>query len=143
LEGAFREGLADGFAAVAVLAADSPTLPRLVLRKAFTALINGNEVVLGAAEDGGYYLLAARAVHPLLFREMPWSTNDVASETLSRCRTLGLRTHVLQTWYDVDDPASLGRLLADLGRLPARTAPQTRVAVMALNKVSLAHGVAA
>jgi rSAM/selenodomain-associated transferase 1 len=143
LEGAFREGLAEGFAAVAVLASDSPTLPGLVLRKAFTALTNGNEVVLGPAQDGGYYLLAARAVHPLLFREMPWSTSDVASETLRRCRTLGLRTHVLPTWYDVDDPASLARLLTDMDRLPAQTAPQTRVALMALNKLSLAHGVAA
>jgi rSAM/selenodomain-associated transferase 1 len=143
LEGAFREGLAEGFAAVAVLASDSPTLRGLVLRNAFTALTNGNEVVLGPAEDGGYYLLAARAVHPLLFREMPWSTSEVASETLRRCRTLGLRTHVLPAWYDVDAPVSLARLLTDLDRLPAQTAPHTRVALAALNRQSLAHGVAA
>jgi rSAM/selenodomain-associated transferase 1 len=143
LEGAFREGLADGFAAVAVLAADSPTLPRLVLRNAFTALTKGNDVALGPTEDGGYYLLAARAVHPLLFSEMPWSTSYVANETLRRCRTLGLRTHVLPAWYDVDDPASLARLLTDLDRLPAQTAPQTRAALAALNKLPRAHGAAA
>src|SRR5713101_1766798 len=126
LEGAFREGLADGFTAVAVLGADTPPLPVLVIREAFAALTDENDVALGPAEDGGYYLLAARRVYPWLFRDMPWSTDGAASETLRRCQTLGLRTHVLPAWYDVDDAASLARLRMDLQRLPMSTAPQTR-----------------
>jgi uncharacterized protein len=79
LDGAFREGVTDGFAAVAVLGADSPTLPALVIREAFAALADDNDVALGPAEDGGYYLLAARRIYPWLFRDMPWSTDGVAS----------------------------------------------------------------
>jgi len=75
LVSAFRDGLADGFTAVAVLGADTPTLPVLVIREAFAALTNGADVALGPAEDGGYYLLAARGVHPSLFHDMPWSTS--------------------------------------------------------------------
>lgn len=143
LEGAFCEGLADGFAAVAVLGADSPTLPTLLLREAFVALADGIDVVLGPAEDGGYYMLAARAIHPRLFRQMAWSTCEVASETLRRCRLLGLRTHVLPTWYDVDDAAALAGLRRDLRRLPRHTAPQTRAVLEAMDNLARPPGWAA
>jgi uncharacterized protein len=126
LETAFREGVEDGLAAVAVLGADSPTLPSWILRGAFRALSGGADAVLGPSEDGGYYLLAARRLHSALFRDMPWSTNRVTAVTLDRCRQAGLRTHVLPTWYDVDDAVALTRLGADLARAPASLAPQTR-----------------
>jgi uncharacterized protein len=143
LEGAFREALADGAKAVAVLGADSPTLPGFLLREAFAALAHGFDVVLGPAEDGGYYLLAARAVHPWLFRDMRWSTDGVASETLRRCRALGLRTHILRTWYDVDDAASLDILRTDLLRLPTGTATHTRAVLKDLDNTTLPLGDAA
>ena len=47
LEGAFREGLAGGASAVAVLGADSPTLPGLILRRAVSALAHGFDVTFG------------------------------------------------------------------------------------------------
>lgn len=126
LEGAFREGIEDGFTAVAVLGADSPTLPVEVLHRAFAALVDVADVALGPAVDGGYYVLAARAVHPTLFRNMRWSTESVAAETLDRCRSLGLSTRTLPTWYDVDDMASLESLCSDMQRLPYTVAPHTR-----------------
>jgi rSAM/selenodomain-associated transferase 1 len=143
LEGAFREGLEDGFAAVAVVGADSPTLPDDILREAFRAVASGNDVVLGPAEDGGYYLLAASAVHPALFRDMRWSTADVAQETLRRSRALGLRTHVLPGWYDVDDSRSLGVLRAELRRLPIGVARHTRAVVSTFDESCFDRGRAA
>jgi len=143
LDAAFRQGVADGFAAVAVLGADSPTLPALVIREAFAALTDDNDVALGPAEDGGYYLLAARRLYPWLFRDMPWSTDGVASETLRRCQALGLRTHVLPAWYDVDDAASLAILRMDLRRLPVTTVPHTRAALEAPDDVTMRPGRAA
>lgn len=126
LETAFRQGLADGFGAVAVLGADSPTLPPAVLRRAFAALEHGADVALGPCEDGGYYLLAAEALHPQLFRNMLWSTNSVADVTIQRCRDAGLSVHLLPVWYDVDDAESLGRLRAALEQAPPTVAPHTR-----------------
>jgi rSAM/selenodomain-associated transferase 1 len=154
LDGAFREGFADGFAAVAMLGADSPTLPARVIREAFAGLTDDNDVALGPCEDGGYYLLAARRVYPWLFRDMPWSTDGVASETLRRSKALGLRrrlevtrpglrTHVLPAWYDVDDAASLAILRMDLRRLPVSTAPHTRAALETLDEVTMRPGRAA
>jgi rSAM/selenodomain-associated transferase 1 len=126
LEWAFREGLDDGYSAVGVLGADSPTLPADVLVESFDVLDRAVDVGLGPSEDGGYYLLTAREVHSGLFREMIWSTATVAAETLARCVANRLTAHLLPEWYDVDDFASLQRLSADLLAAPPSLAPRTR-----------------
>jgi rSAM/selenodomain-associated transferase 1 len=131
MESAFRHGLADGYPAVAVFGSDCPTVPPAVLRLAFDALETGADVSLGPSEDGGYYLLAARAPHSVLFRNMAWSTATVAAETLARCARAGLRVRLLPRWYDVDDAASLARLAGDLCAGPAGVAPFTREALAA------------
>jgi rSAM/selenodomain-associated transferase 1 len=130
MESAFRLGLAEGFRSVGVLGADNPTLSWGVLRDAFAALDGQADVTLGPSDDGGYYLLAARAVHPPLFRDMVWSTSAVAAQTLERCRALGLRTYLAARWYDVDDAGGLDRLRADLRVAPRHVAPRTRAALL-------------
>jgi glycosyltransferase A (GT-A) superfamily protein (DUF2064 family) len=69
-------------------------------------------VVLGPAEDGGYYLIALRAgaVAPRLFAEIAWSTDQVLPATLDRCRELGLAVELLPMAADVDTPEDLRRL---------------------------------
>jgi rSAM/selenodomain-associated transferase 1 len=141
LESAFRRGLADGFPAVAVLGADVPTLRPDVLREACRAVAGGgvgHDVAIGLSDDGGYYLLAARAVHPTLFRDMAWSTAGVAGETLRRCRAAGLRPFLLPPWYDVDDAAALDTLRADLALAPPGVAPRTRAALAVAGAAHLA-----
>jgi uncharacterized protein len=126
LECAFARGLADGYRAVAVIGMDTPTLPPQTIADAFEALRDGADVSLGPSDDGGYYLLAATAVHPRLFRDMVWSTSAVARETLDRCRALALRVRRLRPWEDVDDVTSLDRLCASLRNGPATDADHTR-----------------
>jgi rSAM/selenodomain-associated transferase 1 len=126
LESAFRHGLADGFPLVGVLGADIPTLPPAVLTDACLAVAGGDDVALGRSDDGGYYLLVARAVHPTLFRGMTWSTDTVGEVTLARCRAAGLRIHLLPSWYDVDDAAALVQLRRELAAAPAGIARHTR-----------------
>jgi len=126
LESAFRQGIADGFEAVAVIGPDSPTLPPRVVRDAFQALKRGVDVALGPSEDGGYYLLAARAVYRWLFHAMPWSTSTVGALTLARCQAARLSTLVLPIWYDVDDSAALAHLQAELRAGAPDLAPHTR-----------------
>ncbi|MBA2448258.1 MAG: TIGR04282 family arsenosugar biosynthesis glycosyltransferase [Chloroflexi bacterium] len=126
LEECFHHGLSDGYGTVAVLGSDSPTLPAAHIEQAFAAL-GEHDVAIGPSEDGGYYLLAARATHPTLFREMIWSTDQVCRATLERCAAAGLRATLLAEWYDVDTPACLQRLTRDLEALPADVAPHTRL----------------
>ena len=118
--------LARGYAACCLLNADSPTLPTALLRQAALALLApGERVVLGPAEDGGYYLLGMTRPHARLFEDIAWSTEHVAEATRQRARELGLDVVELTPWYDVDDTASLQRLIGDMGSVPdpARLVP--------------------
>jgi len=108
--------LAAGYGSVCLVNADSPTLPTGVLAAAAQALApQGDRLVLGPAEDGGYYLIGVKFPHPRLFEEIAWSTEHVFRQTLDRAAEIGLDTVRLPNWYDVDDVASLRRLVDELG----------------------------
>jgi len=103
-----------GFGAVCLVNSDSPTLPTAALIAAARALLSpGDRIVLGPADDGGYYLLGMKRPHMHLFANIAWSTERVATTTRARADALGLDVVTLPTWYDVDDAASLQRLIDD------------------------------
>jgi uncharacterized protein len=136
---AARSLLARGFASVCLVNSDSPTLPGALLARAVTALAEGRRVVLGPAEDGGYYLIgipgALAAPAEALFRDIPWSTAGVTAATLARAAEVALEVLCLPSWYDVDDAASLRRLVGELaaGSDPAGgPAPETAACVARL-----------
>ena len=70
-------------------------------------------VVLGPAEDGGYWCLAVDAPCPALFTDIPWSTPAVADATRAAASRAGLAVSDLPTCYDIDAPADLHRLVSD------------------------------
>lgn len=132
-----------GHAAACVLNSDSPTLPTACLSRAAEALLaHGERVVLGPAEDGGYYLLGLRRAHAHMFADIAWSTNTVAATTRLRAAELGLEVVELPTWYDVDDDASLQRLLRAIDDDGAFAAPATRAALRDLGLAPFAAAVA-
>jgi uncharacterized protein len=124
---AIRGMLMRGHEAACVLSADSPTLPtQLLVEAANHLLAPGDRAVLGATEDGGYYLLGLKQAHAAFFTDIPWSTDSVAAVTRARAQQAGVKLVELDRWYDVDDAASLALLLADrTGYL----APHTRAAI--------------
>ena len=121
-----------GHAAACVLSADTPTLPIATLVTAATLLLAGGErhAVIGACDDGGYYLLGMRQPHAGLFADIAWSTDTVAAQTRGRAAALGLDLVELPRWYDIDDAASLDRLVRETSE--SNTAPWTRRAIEAL-----------
>jgi uncharacterized protein len=102
--------LARGARAVAVVGADSPTLPPHLLDEAFRALL-WEPVVLGPTFDGGYWLIGVQRPAPPIFDDVPWSTPAVLPLTLSRLALTNTRFHLLPFWYDVDTGADLERLV--------------------------------
>jgi rSAM/selenodomain-associated transferase 1 len=115
LDHAIAQLLARGHRAAVVVNSDSPTLPTSLLVEAAELLGRpGERAVLGPALDGGYYLLGVKARHPRLLEDIAWSTQRVARETLERAAELHLPVHMLPTWYDVDDVATLKMLLCEL-----------------------------
>ncbi len=115
LSDTIAELLRRGHDAAGVLNADSPTLPPSFLIEAATILAEpGDRAVLGPSSDGGYYFLGLKQHHARLFEEITWSTEIVAAQTLDRAAEMGLPVHILPTWYDVDDAASLTTLRGEL-----------------------------
>jgi len=93
---------------------DSPTLPLSILRDAVNAVRQGDNVVLGAALDGGYTLVGLSRPHDRIFADIPWSTPQVYRLTLERAREIGLPVANVPQWYDIDDEYTLRLLQAEL-----------------------------
>jgi rSAM/selenodomain-associated transferase 1 len=104
---------------------DSPHLPRSVLEEAFETLAT-HDVVVGPTDDGGYYLVGAKASHPTLFTGGGMGTSSALERLLSRARVLELRVGFADPFYDIDVVDDLIRLAAELQRGPGR-APRTAV----------------
>jgi rSAM/selenodomain-associated transferase 1 len=142
---AAEDFFATGYQAMCLINSDSPTLPAGILNEAVEALrAPGDRVILGPADDGGYYLIGLKRAHRRLFEEIAWSTGSVLASTLDRAREIVLETKLLPNWYDVDDAASLGRLCRELfpangpcGRQTGYAAPHTRDYLRQLIKAGL------
>ena len=98
---AFARAFERGARRVAIIGTDAPAVTRETAAGALTALDEA-DVVVGPAEDGGYYLLALRAPCPELFENVAWSTPAVLEETLARAATAGLRVRQLRRLRDID-----------------------------------------
>ncbi len=69
-----------------------------------------NELVLGPATDGGYYLIGIKRPLDELFENIPWGTDRVFETTVSLAQQLGLSTEILEELHDVDRPEDLKHL---------------------------------
>ncbi|HEX8131070.1 MAG TPA: TIGR04282 family arsenosugar biosynthesis glycosyltransferase [Pyrinomonadaceae bacterium] len=115
--------LQPGYESCCLIDSDSPTLPRALLTTAVEELRRpGDRLILGPADDGGYYLIGMKRAHPRLFEEIAWSTADVLTHTLARAREIKLDVSLLPAWYDVDDAPALLRLCAELFGTPGNDA---------------------
>ena len=139
---AIRGLLALGYGAACLVNADGPTLPTAFLVQAASRLLlPGRRALLGPAEDGGYWLIGMQQPEPALFADIGWSTEHVAAQTTARAAEIGIPLEQAGTWYDVDDPKSLTRLMQELGeddrgqanRGQAFPAPATVRAVLAMD----------
>jgi len=100
---AIRAALVNADYAV-LIGADCPTLSADDLAGAFNALIAGTDVVIGPAEDGGYYLIGMREYHGSIFSNIPWSTPGVLPATEEQIRRLNLHLLKLPLRKDLDTP---------------------------------------
>ncbi len=112
----FQEAFAAGYTQVVVVGSDTPLLPGHLIDMAVASL-ERVPVVLGPAEDGGYYLIGIsaalnRAEH--VFEGIAWGTAQVLTQTQARCAETGVTPAVLPGYFDIDRCADLGRLVRDL-----------------------------
>ena len=114
---AIGEAIDGGAGRVVVIGTDCPAVTAHVVEEAFTRL-DGADVVIGPASDGGYYLIGMSRLHPGLFADVPWSSPETLRTTLERARALQLRVTMLDERRDIDTADDWRAWLAE-GNQPA------------------------
>ncbi|MBM4137419.1 MAG: glycosyltransferase, partial [Nitrospira sp.] len=97
-----------GYKKVALIGSDSPDLPSSFIKDAFERL-ESHELVIGPAEDGGYYLIGMKKPMDILFKNMQWGSNNVLKDTITHAVNAGINYFLLPQWYDVDNLNSLNQ----------------------------------
>lgn len=86
---------------VLIIGSDCYDLSAEIINDAFQKL-NQFDVVIGPANDGGYYLLGMNKFQPELFRNITWSTGSVLMETMDRVKAKNLSAILLKELIDLD-----------------------------------------
>lgn len=110
MESAFQQAFNDAKERVVMIGIDCPQLNSKILDQAFEALLE-RDLILGPAEDGGYYLIGLNCPYPQLFKRINWGTNRVLSQTQAIAYQLGLKVDYLPILKDIDRPEDLANVV--------------------------------
>jgi uncharacterized protein len=105
---AFQETRARGYQNTILIGSDSPHISVEIVKRAQEALADA-DVVLGPAEDGGYYLIAMHEPYDV-FSGIPMSTAVVTERTMAAGQRQGLRVKLIDQLFDIDELPDLQRL---------------------------------
>jgi uncharacterized protein len=103
---AFKRAFLIGMTKVIIIGTDCPDLTENILFNAFNVL-DYYDLVLGAAKDGGYYLIGLNRLIPQLFSGIDWGTSEVLEQTQTIAKKLNLTVKILPFLSDVDRPEDL------------------------------------
>lgn len=112
----------EGGGPAVLVGSDIPDLQARHIAEAF-ALLRRHPVVLGPAEDGGFWLIGVRSRMRLagMFEGVRWSSPHALADTLRNLA--GLRVGFAATLSDVDDAASYRRIALAGARLTPPSLP--------------------
>ncbi|MEC9465345.1 MAG: TIGR04282 family arsenosugar biosynthesis glycosyltransferase [Myxococcota bacterium] len=119
LERVLRRALEESHCAIA-LGADSPGLGPTQLSGLITQL-DRHDAVMGPTEDGGYYALGLNRCPVGLLDTITWSSPETRTQTINRLNGHGLTCGLAPSFFDIDHPSDLNRLMIalDAGELEA------------------------
>lgn len=103
---AMNSAFAAGATTVAFIGIDCPAIDAALLNDAFHSLKIA-DMVLGPADDGGYYLIGLCRPRPELFQGIDWGTAVVRQQTEAIAQSLQLTSHLLRPLNDIDRPEDL------------------------------------
>jgi len=102
MENAFDAILDYGNEKAVIIGSDCGELTKEIVEQAFKDL-DDNDVVIGPAQDGGYYLLGMKDLHSFIFQNKAWSTSGLFEATVSEIKEKGMSISVLPVLNDVDE----------------------------------------
>lgn len=98
---AIEQALESGYEKVVLIGSDCPTITPSDIEAALEFLTEAN-LVIGPAEDGGYYLVAVDRPVRSIFEGIAWSTEEVLRQTLDKAEKAGLEVRLLDVKCDID-----------------------------------------
>ena len=81
MENAFSELFQLGYEKIIIIGSDLLDLTTKHIDDAFQ-MLNTHDLVIGPANDGGYYLLGMKALYPNVFKNKNWGSSSVLKDTL-------------------------------------------------------------
>ncbi|MBN8718429.1 MAG: TIGR04282 family arsenosugar biosynthesis glycosyltransferase [Sediminibacterium magnilacihabitans] len=106
IQNGFIYAFGKGNNAVAIIGTDCLQITSAIIMNAF-AYLQKHDVVIGPANDGGYYLLAIKQMHHQLFQNIRWSSDEVLKQTLAICNQQNLSVYQLAELSDIDNENDL------------------------------------
>lgn len=99
MQNAFEYLFHSGYKNVLIIGSDLLDLNETIVEQGFEKL-KANDIVIGPAEDGGYYLLGMKRRHENIFKNKDWGTKSVRIETLKDLEDCSVS--LLQELNDID-----------------------------------------
>lgn len=99
MQNAFKAGFDAGYSKIAIVGSDLHDLQPKHITQAFDAL-DTNDVTIGPAEDGGYYLLGMKTLYKDVFENKNWGTETVFDDTIKNLKNESV--FLLEQLNDVD-----------------------------------------
>ncbi len=93
--------LRHGYQSAILIGTDIPDISDRTYKHA-KELLQTKDVVFGPTQDGGYYLVGLKAPHPELFANIPWSSQQVLTQSHAQAEKLGLAVGLLERKQDID-----------------------------------------
>lgn len=101
MRNAFSAEFKKGYTSIVMIGTDCPDLEERNVSEGFE-LLKSNDLVLGPAHDGGYYLIGLSSPREELFSGIEWSTSSVFEKTLEIAEAAQMSIGILSTKRDID-----------------------------------------
>jgi rSAM/selenodomain-associated transferase 1 len=101
MSNAFLQAFAAGNTKALLIGSDCPDISRTIVNRGFM-LLDTQDVVLGPAHDGGYYLIGLCWPEKELFSNIDWGTGRVLQQTLDKISAANLTVALLPELRDID-----------------------------------------
>jgi rSAM/selenodomain-associated transferase 1 len=98
---AFNTVFKKGYKKAIIIGTDAPDISTNIMQSAISALDNYS-VVIGPANDGGYYLLGFKSKLIDLFSGIEWSTDSVFDNTIEKLNNSEINYFMLDELTDID-----------------------------------------
>ena len=99
MKNAIEDGFKKKYTKIIVIGSDLFDLKPSLINDAFEKLDN-NDVIIGPAADGGYYLIGLKKLHLKIFENKNWGTSTVREDTLKNLEKVNV--HLLPMLNDID-----------------------------------------